>query len=276
MRILVRRPGAAVALATLVLMLLSAILAPLLARYSPNAIDPVAQFQGPNADHWFGTDELGRDLFARVLHGGRLAFVVTFGATVVALVLGTLWGAVAASTKGLWDEVLMRVADTLMAIPAIMLALIFIAAFGASTLSLVIILGALFVPGTARIVRAAVSSELEQDYRLAAVAYGASTRRILFSEVLPNTTPTLLAQASLTAAGILMTEASLSFVGLGVQPPDASWGTLLQDGYSKLYQSYWYIAFPGAAIIVSILALNTLGDHIQAILDPHASRGDDS
>jgi peptide/nickel transport system permease protein len=162
----------------------------------------------------------------------------------------------------------MRVADLTLGMPVILLALVLVAAFGSSTASLVLILGILFMPATARLARAALLSELEADYYLAAISVGAPPWQIMLRELLPNTAPVLIARASVVAAEAIFVEASLSFVGLGVQPPAASWGTLLQKGYSNLYKSYWYPVFPGLVILIAVLALNTLGDHLQRVLDP--------
>lgn len=268
-RRLVRRPAAALALGLLLAVALGAAVAPYVAA-APEDLDLVNRLQGPSSEHWFGTDELGRDLFGRVLRGGRIALGIAAAATTIALVLGVLWGGVAAIRGGWIDEVLMRVVDATMAIPLMLFALIFVAAFGASVESLAIIIGVLHAPPTARMARAAALTELTSDYCVAAVAYGASRMRVLFSEVVPNAVPTLLVQATLVAANTIVIEAALSFIGVGVQPPDASWGTLLLQGYNRIYSSYWYVIFPGLMIFVSIWALNTLADNIQAILDPRA------
>ena len=151
----------------------------------------------------------------------------------------------------------MRIGDAAMAIPFLLLSLVFVAAFGASLPSLIVILGLLHAPWTARIARVAFLTERQADYTLAAIAYGASTWRLMSSEILPNVVPTLLVQASVVASSVLLTEAALSFVGLGVQPPQASWGTLLLQGYALIYSSYWYIVFPGLAIFVTIWCLNS-------------------
>jgi ABC-type dipeptide/oligopeptide/nickel transport system permease subunit len=270
-RKLLGRRTAAVALAALTVVILSAVLASLFTA-DPNAIDPVNQLQGPSLEHPFGTDELGRDLFSRILRGGRIALAIVGTATAIAVALGVIWGGVAAARGGLLDEVLMRTVDGFMAIPLLLFGLIFVAAFGANATSLAVIIGLLHAPPTARIARAAALSELTSDYCLAAKAYGASHTRVLFSEVLPNALPTLLVQATLVAANSLVVEATLSFVGLGVQPPAASWGTLLLQGYGRIYSSYWYVIFPGLMIFVTIWALNTVADNLQAVLDPRAGR----
>lgn len=268
LRRLLRQPAAAVALTVLALLVLLVVLAPLVGRYDPTEVAPRDQLQGPSAMHWFGTDELGRDLYSRIVWGGRLALGIAVTATALAMLLGTLWGGIAAMRGGLIDEILMRIVDGIMSIPIILTALILVAAFGASVTSLALILGLLHVPVTARMVRSAILVERHTEYCVAATAAGASWMRLLRREILPNTTPTLLVQASLNAASIILTEAALSFVGLGIQPPDATWGTLLQQGYAKIYTAYWFVIFPGLFIFITIWALNVLADQLQVVLDP--------
>ena len=191
-----------------------------------------------------------------------------FAATGVAMLIGTVWGFAAALREGWLGEILMRAADTVMAMPAILLGLVLVAAFGTSTLSMIMILGIIFAPATARIARSTLLAELRSDYYLAAVSVGASGKRIVVRELLPNAMPVLVSRASLVLAEVIFVEASLSFIGLGIQPPETSWGTLLQTGYSNLYSSYTYAVFPGLVILVAVLALNTLGDNLQKVLDP--------
>jgi peptide/nickel transport system permease protein len=269
---LLRRPPAAVAAAVVVVLVFSALAAPLIAPYSPTESDYSHLFAPPSWSHIFGTDELGRDLFTRVLYGGRTSMQIAAAATLLAMVVGTIWGFLAAFRKGWIGETLMRTADAAMAMPVILLGLVLVAAFGASTSSLILILGLLFAPATARLARSAMLSELESDYYLSAVAVGAPGRRIIFGELFPNTVPVLLARATLVAAEAIFVEASLSFVGLGVQPPGTSWGTLLQQGYTNLYRSYWYSIFPGVVILIAVMALNVLGDNLQRVLDPSLHR----
>jgi peptide/nickel transport system permease protein len=268
---LLSRPTALVSLIGVGVIVFATVGAPLVAPYSPTTSDYTKLFAGPSWSHIFGTDELGRDLFSRLLYGGRTSLTVAVFATAIAMVAGMAWGFVAALREGWIGEILMRVADAAMGMPVILLGLVLVAAFGASTLSLIMILGFLFAPATARLARATLLAELRSEYHLAAVSVGASRTRIVVTELLPNTLPVLLARATLVAADAIFVEASLSFVGLGVQPPDASWGTLLQQGYTNLYRSYAYPLFPGLIILVSVLALNTLGDNLQRVLDPSRS-----
>jgi peptide/nickel transport system permease protein len=268
MRRLLRRREAVVILVLLGLLIISAVAAPLFTPYSPIALAPRDRFQPPSLAHLFGTDELGRDLYTRVLYGGRIALGIGAAATVIAMLIGVAWGFIAAMRRGWVDEVLMRLADAAMAIPTILFALVLVAAFGASTVNLAVIIGLLLAPVTARLARSAALDELTSEYVLAAVASGATRTRILLSEVLPNTLPSLLVLATLNAASAILTEASLSFVGLGVQPPEASWGTLLFQGYQKIYQAIWYPIFPGLVIFLTIWLLNLLADQLQSVMDP--------
>lgn len=271
LRRLLRRPAAAVAGLVIALLVAGTVGASVVAPYEPTTIDFAHFFAPPSRDHLFGTDELGRDLFSRVLYGGRTSMLVAFAATLIAMALGVVWGFASALREGWIGEILMRVADTMMAMPVILLGLVLVAAFGASTASMMVILGLLFAPATARIARSALLGELRSEYYLAALSVGASRARIVARELLPNTMPVLMARATLVMAEVIFVEASLSFVGLGVQPPDTSWGTLLQQGYANLYRSYAYPIFPGIVILVAVLALNTLGDNVQKVLDPSRS-----
>ena len=270
-RRLLRRPAAAAALAVVAVLVVGALGAPLFAPYAPTTLDYVNLFAPPSRAHLLGTDELGRDLLTRILYGGRTSIVVAFSATAIAMVLGVTWGFAAALREGWLGEILMRVADVLMAMPAILLALVLVAAFGATTGSMIVILGILFSPATARIARSTLLAELRSEYYLAAVSVGASGRRIVARELLPNALPVLVSRATLVLAEAIFVEASLSFIGLGVQPPGTSWGTLLQQGYANLYSSYTYAIFPGIVILVAVLAFNTLGDNLQKVLDPSHS-----
>lgn len=267
-RRLLRRPAAAIAAAVVAVLLIATLGAPLVAPYAPTDLDYTRLFGPPSWAHPFGTDELGRDLLTRILYGGRTSVIIGTASTALAMILGVTWGFTAALRQGWTDEMLMRLADMLMAMPVILIALVLVAAFGSSTPSMVIILGLLFSPATARIARSSLLGELRTDYYLSAVSVGATGRRILARELLPNTLPVLIARATIVLAEVIFVEASLSFVGLGVQPPSTSWGTLLHQGYSNLYSSYWYPIFPGLVILIAVLALNTLGDNLQQVLDP--------
>jgi peptide/nickel transport system permease protein len=265
---LFRRPTAAIAFVVVSVLVFCSFAASVVAPYSPNQFNLDQLFAPPTFAHPFGTDELGRDLLTRVMYGGQTSLEIAALATLLAMSIGSAWGFAAAFRGGWLDEVLMRVADLTLGMPVILLGLVLVAAFGSSTKSIVLILGILFTPATARLARSSLLAELESDYYLAAVSVGAPSWQIVVKELLPNTMPVLLARASIVAADAIFVEASLSFVGLGVQPPAASWGTLLERGYAQLFSSYWYPIFPGLVILVAVLALNTLGDNLQRALDP--------
>ncbi|WP_239309386.1 ABC transporter permease [Frankia sp. Cj3] len=241
------------------------LLAPLVSRQGATGLDPANAFGTMSARHWLGTDELGRDKLSRLLYGGELSLSVAGGSVAVAFLAGTLWGVLASGARGLLDELLMRGADITMAIPQILFALVCVAAFGASLVSLIVLTGLLLAPSTARMARAAIVRETTLDYYAAAVAYGASRGRLLLREVLPNILPDLASQAAINAASAMILEASLSFVGLGVQPPQMSWGVLLQQGYGFLYNDPSYAAAPAILILATVLCLNLAADRLTAV-----------
>lgn len=243
------------------LIVLASVLAPIVAPYDPSAQSP-DRLIGPSGAHLLGTDELGRDLLSRILFGGQLTIFIALGATVLAMLLGLVWGMAAAFLGGWLDELLMRLADTVMAIPQILFALVFVSAFGADPVKLAVIVGILLTPTTARLVRSSVLSELKEDYFTAAVAFGASRPRLVLTEVLPNVRGAIVVQAAINAANAILLEASLSFVGLGIAPPEATWGTLVQQGYQKMYQSIGYVIFPALFIFITIWLLNVLADQL--------------
>lgn len=240
---------------------------PWLVPYGANELGAGPPFAAPGAVHWLGTDDLGRDLLARVLAGGQISLTVGVGAMLISVSLGLLWGIAAAASRGWIDTVLMRTGDAVMAIPQILFALVAVSAFRPSILSMTVIIGLLLAPTTARLVRSASVSELTGDYVTAAVATGSRRSRILFDEVLPNIFPPLLVQAATNLVEAIMLEATLSFVGMGIQPPDASWGTLLLQGYAQMYNSVWFPLFPAIAIVVTLAALTLLSERLGAMFD---------
>jgi peptide/nickel transport system permease protein len=246
--------------ALLLVIIVICVAAPVFAPYNPTEIAPSLQFQAPGRHHVLGTDGLGRDLFSRVLYAGRITILISGSATCLALLGGVVWGTVSAVRGGLAEEVLMRIADVFMAVPLLLFALMLVVVFGANIRGLIAIMALLQAPWIARIIRAVAASELRADYCTAATAFGTSRPRLLTHEILPNLLPTIRTQATLVFAYSILLESTLSFIGLGVQPPDASWGTLLSDGYTNIYQSYYGIIFPGFMIIIVAIALNTLAD----------------
>jgi peptide/nickel transport system permease protein len=268
LRAVTRRRTALVGLIIVGLVVVAAVLAPVIAPYPPTQMHARDRLQGPSAAYWLGTDESGRDLFSRILYGARISAVAAAASTALALAIGVPVGLVAGYRGGRLDDVLMRILDGFLAIPPILLALTLLAALGPSQINVILAVGALGVPLSARITRAAVLVERERDYTLAARATGATDRHIMWRILLPNCLAPLIVTASLLAANAILLEAALSFLGLGVQPPAASWGVLLQIGYGYMSHSVWYVTFPGLCIFFLVWSLNVLGDALRDGLDP--------
>lgn len=262
-----------ISLIILLLLILSALLAPWIAPYDRFKMDFQARLAPPSPQHWMGTDEAGRDLFSRILWGGRISLAVAAAAVVLSLLIGLPWGIIAAYRGGWVDDALMRICDALMAFPTLVFALIIIAALGANIENLILTIGILSAPAYARIIRGAVLGERNREYVTAAVATGAGGTRVMSRHILPNCTAPLMVQISLGAASVILAEAALSFLGLGVQPPDASWATLLKQGYAFMSHNPWYVFFPGVMIFLAVWALNGLGDGLRDATDPRLRMG---
>ncbi|HKQ58241.1 MAG TPA: ABC transporter permease [Candidatus Eisenbacteria bacterium] len=269
-----RRNRAAVLSAVFLLVIgLTAALSPWL----PGLADPTVQdlrmgATPPSAGHWFGTDELGRDTFARVLHGGRISLMVGLVATVVSMIVGVSWGAIAGYRGGKTDEIMMRFVDILYSLPYTFLVILLLVFFSRSILMLFVALGLVQWLTMARIVRGQVLSLKQQNFVEAARALGASDRAIIFRHIVPNTLGPVIVYTTLTVPAIILQEAFLSFLGLGVQPPDASWGTLVSDGARVLALFPWLVVFPGLALSMTLFCFNFLGDGLRDALDPHDRR----
>jgi len=244
--------------------------APVIAPYRFDAIDLRAMSQAPSLHHLMGTDGLGRDLFTRVLYGGRLSILIGLLSAALATGAGTLVGAVAGYYGGFVDSVLMRLTDVAYAIPSLPLLIVLASFTQADATSIAVIIGLLSWMGTARVVRAEVLSLRTTAFVEAARALGASTRRIIGRHILPNAVGPIVVGATLAVGNAIIAESSLSFLGLGVQAPVPTWGNLLQDATSTMATYPWLTIFPGLAILVVVLAVNFLGDGLQDALDPTA------
>ena len=243
------------------------------APWLPGLADPAAQDLAlgaapPSAAHALGTDELGRDLLARLLHGGRISLLVGLVGTLVSLLVGVAWGAVAGYAGGRTDEFMMRFVDVLYALPTIFLVILLLVFFSRSLLMLFVALGLVQWLTMARIVRGQVLSLKQQTFVEAARALGASGRSVVFRHIVPNTLGPVIVYATLTVPAVILQEAFLSFLGLGVQPPGASWGTLISDGARVMALFPWLVLFPGLALSLTLLAFNFLGDGLRDALDP--------
>jgi peptide/nickel transport system permease protein len=266
--LLARNPMAVASSLVLAALVVVALLGDRITPYNPLAQSIPDRLQAPSAQHWFGTDELGRDVFSRVLAGASVSLQVGFVAVGISLVAGTLIGLVA-GYYGRWlDDGLMRFMDVLFAFPAILLAIVVVAVLGPGITNAMIAIGIVYTPIFARIARASVLSVREEVYVRAARSSGAGDLRIMTSHVVPNIAAPLIVQTSLSLAFAILSEAALSFLGLGVQPPDPSWGRMLSEGRSFIEQAWWMALFPGLAIFVVVLAFNVLGDALRDVLDP--------
>jgi len=259
-------------LAVLGLLIFLALFAGVLAPYDPNEQTLTSVLQAPSAAHLFGTDDLGRDILSRVIFGSRVSLEVGLISVSVALVGGCLIGLVAGYWGGLVDEGLMRAMDALAAFPALILALAITAALGMGIGNAMIAIGVVYIPGFARLVRGQALSVRERDFVMAARALGAGNGRIVLRHIWPNVTAPIIVQASLSVGFAIITEAALSFLGVGVRPPTASWGSMLSEGYQYLETAPWMSIAPGAAIFVAVLGMNLLGDGLRTALDPRLSR----
>jgi peptide/nickel transport system permease protein len=249
------------------LVALAAILAPWIAPIDPNKLSMRAKFHPPSADYLFGTDNFGRSLWSRVIWGARLSMLIGSSVVLINAVFGTLIGAAAGYFRWL-DNGLMRVNDALMAFPAVLLAIAVTAVLGPSIIDVIIALGLVYTPRTARIVRASVIVLREMEYVQAAVAAGAGHFRILRRHILPNAMAPLIVQLSFLFAVAVLTEATLSFLGVGAVPPTPTWGNIMAEGRQYISDAPWIIAIPGAALMITVLGLNLLGDGLRDVLDP--------
>ena len=275
---LARRKITLIGALLMVVMVALGTLGPLVAG-NPTRMDVASRLAPPSAVHWFGTDDVGRDVFSRVIHGARLSLLVGSAVVAFSLVVGVSCGLIAGYYRRL-DNVVMRVMDGLMAFPAIILAIALMAALGPSVANVVLAIGVVYSPRVARIVRGSVLVIRETAYVEAARALGAADATLIGRHVLPNCLSPVIVQGSFVFAAAVLTEAALSFLGVGVPPFVPSWGNILSDGRLYLQQAPWLVLYPGAAIMMTILGLNLFGDGLRDLLDPklagdsvHESRG---
>ena len=248
-----------------------AVLAPLVAPYGPAEPDYDASLTGLSADHLLGTDLSGRDVFSRILYGARISLLVGVVAVGMAVAIGVPIGAVAGYIGGWVDETMMRVMDIMMSFPSLILALALVGALGPNLRNVILVIGIVYTPQYARLIRGSVLSVKEDEYVEAARNTGLSDVKILFKHVIPNAFTPVLVQATFHVATAIIFEASLSFLGLGVQPPTATWGVMIADGRSYLPAQWWISTFPGLAIMITVISFNLLGDGLRDELDPRSA-----
>ena len=251
-----------------VILLLLAMVAPLVAPYGPNEINAWEVLNPPSFRHWFGTDDLGRDVLSRVIFGARISLLVGFVAAGIAVLIGSVLGLLAGYYGGWIDAILMRIVDIMFCFPTFFLILAVITFLRPSIWYIMIIIGLTGWMGVARLVRAETLTIREMDYVTAARCIGCSDGRIIFRHILPNAISPALVAASLGVAGAILTESALSFLGIGVQPPTPSWGNILTSGKDYIEFAWWLSLFPGLSILITVLAYNLLGEGIRDALDP--------
>lgn len=252
----------------LALLVIAALIGPYIAPYGYNEVNVPDRLTGPSPAHLFGTDNLGRDVFSRVLLGARVSLLVGFVAVGISLTAGTLLGLVAGFYGGRVDDLIMRMMDVLFAFPAMLMAIAVLAILGPGTVNAMIAIGIVYTPIFARVTRGSVLSVRESVHVRAARSLGASDVRLLALHILPNVLAPIIVQTSVSLAFAILSEAALSFLGLGTQPPDPSWGRMLAESRGFMAQAWWIAVFPGLAIFFTVLSFNVLGDAMRDALDP--------
>ena len=269
-----RQPLGAVGVLLLIAFVMCALFAPWLAPQDPARLDLTGRLMGPSTAHWFGTDELGRDILSRTLYGARISLVVAISVVGLSLMLGLVAGGLAGFYGGWTDTVVnIYVSNAFLALPGILLAIAFVAFMGPGLVNVILALAISGWVGYARLVRAQVMAVKEREFVEAARALGASDLRIMSRHVLPNILQPLIVQAAIGMAGAVLAEATLSFLGLGIPPPAASWGSMLNDARSHLFDSPHLVFFPAMAVMLCVLSFNFIGDALRDYLDPRMKLG---
>lgn len=250
------------------LIILSAALAPLLTSYDPSAQDLTQRLLPPSFAHIFGTDDLGRDVFSRIIYGSRVSMTVGFVAVMMTLIIGATLGIVSGYFGGWIDSVLMRFTDIMLCFPTFFLILLIIAFFEPSIVNVMIVIGLTSWTGLARIVRSEVLSVREREFILASQMLAVSKKRLFFVHILPNIISPIIVYCAVGIGSAILTESGLSFLGLGVQPPTSSWGQILSGGKDYIYSAWWLSVFPGVIILFTVLSFNLIGETLRDIFDP--------
>lgn len=253
----------------IVVLIVVAILAPFLTPHDPFEQKLLSRLSAPSFSHWFGTDELGRDVFSRILYGVRVSLYIGFMAAFISISIGSLVGLVAGFWRGWADSIIMRIVDIVLCFPTLFLILMILAVLDKPSIYMImLVIGLTSWPGLARMVRGEVLSMRERDFILVAKGLGLSTPRILFIHLLPNVISPILVAATLTVGSAILAESGLSFLGLGVQPPNPSWGNILTSGKDFIHVAWWLSLFPGLAILFTVLGFNLFGEGLRDVLDP--------
>ncbi|MET3600988.1 ABC transporter permease [Martelella mangrovi] len=265
---LVRTPQGAIGTALVVLVLLAAVFGPMLAPYGAEDMSPLARFQGPEMTHLFGTDQYGRDILSRLLVGARATVLMAVAATLLGAAIGAVLGTTSAYLGGRFDEAIMRTVDAVMAIPSLLFALLIVNLLGTSAVNALLSVAIAFAPGMARITRSVALSVRKQDYVSAAVARGEGTAYIVLREMLPNVVAPIIIEMTIRVSFAVLLFATLSFLGLGAQPPAAEWGLMISEARQYMHRSVWLLLWPCLAIATVAIGFNLLGDGLRDAFNP--------
>jgi peptide/nickel transport system permease protein len=271
LRLLLANSAVLASLGFIVVIGLLGAFAPVVAKFEPEFVNPAVRLEGPTSDYWFGTDDLGRDVFSRAIYGARISLLVGIAVMIGATFLGSVIGLVAGYYQRI-DTVLMRVMDGLEAFPSILLAIAIMATFGSATRNVIIALSVVFTPNIARLVRSTTLMNREQPYVESARAIGLGDSKILVRYIFMNSLSPLIVQATFVIAFAILAEASLSFLGAGVPPDTPTWGSMVSSGQPRLQQAWWISVFPGTFLFVTVLAFNLIGDGLRDALDPRSRK----
>ncbi|WP_421594907.1 ABC transporter permease [Rahnella sp. PD4] len=270
MKHLIRSPQGAVGLFILTVAALMVCGGAHIAPYDPESISILARYKAPSAEHWFGTDQLGRDIFSRVMVGARATIVLSLLATLMSMVIGAVIGTASAYLGGKTDEAIMRTMDAVMSIPSLLFALLIVSTLGQSSFNAVLAITIAFVPGMVRIARSVSLAARQQDYISAAIARGEATHYIILREMLPNIVAPIIVEATIRVAFAIMLFATLSFLGLGAQPPEPEWGLMVSEARAYFFNAPWMMLIPGVAIALMAVGFNLLGDGLRDALNPRS------
>ena len=265
---LLKNKFAVIGLTVILLLIIVALFAPVISPYTPSQQNVFERLQSPSLNHLFGTDDLGRDVFTRMIFGARISLAVGFISVFIILVIGTFLGIISGYYGGKTDYIIMRFTDIVLCFPTFFLIILVIAFIEPNIYNVMIVIGVTSWPGLARLVRAEVLSLKEREFILVSKMMAISNIKIFFVHILPNIISPLMVYSSLAIGGAILTESALSFLGLGVQPPMPSWGQILTSGKDYIYMAWWLSLFPGIAILVTVLAFNLVGEAVRDIFDP--------
>lgn len=267
---LLRSPQGAAGVLIILLALLMVAGGAHVAPFDPESISILTRYKPPGAEHWFGTDQMGRDIFSRVLVGARSTILLSLLATALAMVIGSVLGTASAYLGGKTDEFMMRTMDAVMAIPSLLFALLIVSTLGQSSMNAVLAITIAFVPGMVRISRSVALAARQQDYINAAIARGEAAHYIILREMLPNILAPIIVEATIRVAFAIMLFATLSFLGLGAQPPESEWGLMVSEARTYFFSAPWMMLIPGLAIALVAIGFNLLGDGLRDVLNPRS------